>query len=254
MNQAVVIIGVGEIGGVLARGLLRTGHPVYPITRAMDMASEVKHVPRPLAVVVAVAEKDLHPALQAIPGPWRDRVVLLQNELLPRDWESPGYSNPTVASVWFEKKPGQDSKVLLPSPVFGPNARLIVDALTAVGIPARELETAEELLYELVRKNVYILTTNIAGLECNGTVSELWQKHEHIAREVAGEVIDIQDWLTGTHHDRRRLIAGMLEGFEGDPGHRCLGRSAPARLERALRHADEAGLAVKKLRAIHAQA
>jgi len=31
-----------------------------------------------------------------------------------------------------------------------------------------------------------------------------------------------------------------------------MGRSAPTRLERALRHADEAGLAVTKLHAVHA--
>jgi ketopantoate reductase len=254
MKQPVVIIGVGEIGGVLARGLLRTGHPVYPVTRTMDMATEADQVPEPLAVIVAVAEKDLHPTLQAIPDVWRDRVVLLQNELLPRDWEAHHYERPTVVSIWFEKKAGQDAKVLLPSPVVGPNAKLVVDALAAVNIPARELQDADELLYELVRKNVYILTTNIAGLECKGTVRELWHQHEHVAREVAQEVMDIQDWLTGTTNDRERLIAGMLEGFDGDPEHRCTGRSAPARLERALHHADAAGLAVRKLRAIHTQA
>ena len=42
----------------------------------------------------------------------------------------------------------------------------------------------------------------------------------------------------------------MLEAFAGDPEHRCMGRSAPARLARALKQADEAGLPVPTLRAI----
>jgi hypothetical protein len=54
--------------------------------------------------------------------------------------------------------------------------------------------------------------------------------------------------------DRDQLIKGMLVAFDGDPEHNCMGRSAPARLERALRIADEAGLAVMKLREISSQA
>jgi prephenate dehydrogenase len=30
MNQTVVIIGIGEMGGVFAKGFLRSGYPVYP--------------------------------------------------------------------------------------------------------------------------------------------------------------------------------------------------------------------------------
>ncbi|MFP5339503.1 MAG: hypothetical protein ACLGIW_13590, partial [Gammaproteobacteria bacterium] len=41
---------------------------------------------------------------------WRPRVALIQNELLPRDWEKYRYEHPTVISVWFEKKQGTDAK------------------------------------------------------------------------------------------------------------------------------------------------
>jgi len=254
MKKPVILIGLGEIGGVLARGLLRNGHPVFPVTRGMDMAGIAKEIGDPAAVIVAVAENDLHQALDTMPDAWRDRLVLLQNELLPRDWQQHQLQNPTVISVWFEKKPGQDFKVLIPSPVFGPNAQLVADALATLNIPTRVLTTADELELELTIKNVYILTTNIAGLECGGTVSELWAKHERIARAVASDVIDIQTWLVGHQLDTRKLIAGMCHAFDGDPDHKCMGRSAPARLERALHQADEAGLAVAKLREIHAQA
>lgn len=253
MQDSVVLIGIGQIGGVLARGLLRRGHPVFPITRAMDMAHEAVHIPPPALVLITVAEADLHSVLAAIPAQWRDRLGLVQNELLPRDWQAHGITDPTVVSVWFEKKAGQDVKVLIPSPVFGPKAHLIETALQAVDVPAFVLGQASELLYELVRKNVYILTTNIAGLMTGGTVSELWTKHQDLARAVAADVMDIQAWLTGAALPRERLISGMLEAFEGDPQHKCTGRTAPARLQRALAHADAAGLAVPRLREIAAR-
>jgi hypothetical protein len=177
---------------------------------------------------------------------------LIQNELLPRDWEKYHYTDPTVISVWFEKKKGIDAKPLIASPVAGPGAALLCRALTAIDLPCREVAPGDELLFELVRKNVYILTTNIAGLKTGGTVSQLWAQHEAFARQVANEVMDIQDALTGVAHDRERLIAGMLEAFDGDPEHGCTGRSAPARLARALQHADAFGLAVPTLRSLAA--
>jgi len=254
MKKAVVSIGVGEMGGVFVRGLLRLGCPVIPVTREMDVNEVASEFADPLAVLVSVAEKDIDSVLAGIPDDWRDRLILLQNELLPRDWQKHGIENPTVISVWFEKKPGQDFKVLIPSPVFGPHAQLIADALATLNIPVNILGSEEELLQELVLKNVYILTTNIAGLETGGTVSELWNKHEAIARKVADEVMDIQSYLVQKQLDREQLIQGMLVAFDGDPDHNCMGRSAPARLERALEIADEAGLAVMKLREISSQA
>ena len=250
MQKPVVLMGIGEIGGVFARGFLRTGHAVFPVTRSTPMREAVETVTDPALVLVAVAEADLNDSLDRLPGRWRDKAGLLQNELLPADWESHGLTDPTVVSVWFEKKKGQDSKVLLPSPVYGPQADLLHDALAAVDIPARILTSREQLLFELVRKNVYILTTNIAGLVTGGTVAELWQHHQKLALEVAEEVIRIQEHLTGVALARDRLIAGMVEAFNADPDHKCMGRTAPARLIRALAHADQAGLSVPRLREI----
>ncbi len=250
MNEPIVIIGTGEMAGVFARGFLKLGHPVFPVTRQMDMAQVARALTKPALVLVSVGEADLHPTLDSIPTEWRDRLGLLQNELLPRDWQAHDLTNPTVVSVWFEKKKGQDYKVLVPSPVFGPAASLLSAALEALGIPCWELASAEELEYELVRKNVYILTTNITGLELEpGTdVEAMWRDHQSLAREIASEVMDIQFHLIGHELDREQLISGMLEGIEGDRQHQCMGRSAPARLARNLGFADEAGLAVPKLR------
>ena len=246
----VVVVGLGQLGRVFAGGLLRSGHSVIPVNRGDDLSTLAHAHPDPALVLVAVAENDLHAVLAALPDAWRPRVALIQNELLPRDWQAHGYIDPTVISVWFEKKKGTDARPLIASPVAGPGAALLCRALTAIELPCREVEAGDALLFELVRKNVYILTTNIAGLKTGGTVSELWARHEAFAREVANEVMDIQDALTGVAHDRDALIAGMLEAFDGDPQHGCTGRSAPTRLARALQHADTFQLAVPTLRSL----
>ena len=249
MNE-VVVIGLGQLGRVFAGGLLRSGHTVVPVNRGDDMFTVAHAHPEPELVLVAVAENDLHMVLAAMPGAWRPHIALIQNELLPRDWEQYRYADPTVISVWFEKKKGTDAKLLIASPVAGPGAALLCDALTSIDLPCREVAPGDALLFELVRKNLYILTTNIAGLKTGGSVSQLWAQHQAFARQVANEVMDVQDALTGVAHDRDALIAGMLEAFDGDPAHGCTGRSAPARLARALVHADEFGLAVPTLRAL----
>lgn len=253
MKEGIVVIGVGEMAGVFSRGFLKLGHPVYPVTRKMDINEMASLIPEPALVLVSVGENDLHPTLETLPAAWRARVGLLQNELLPRDWQTYDIKNPTVISVWFEKKKGQDYKVLVPSPVHGPQAALLEAALESLEIPAWEVANEAKLLFELVRKNVYIITTNVSGLVVGGNVDELWNQHNALAREVANEVTDIQDWLTGTEQDREKLIEGMVEAIQGDLEHKCMGRSAPGRLTRAIGFADEAGLAVPKLREIHAQ-
>lgn len=252
MKSPVVLVGIGEIGGVFARGLLRAGYPVHPVNRRTDLAESARRLPSPELVLIAVAEKDLHAVLENIPPAWFQRIGLLQNELLPADWQQYGYATPTVISVWFEKKPGSDVRVLIPSPVFGPHADVLAEALATIDIPVRVLSDAAELQFELVVKNVYILTTNCAGLVTGGSVGELWKHHRELARAVAREVIQIQESLTGSRYDAEALIRAMLVAFDGDPQHNCTGRNAPARLARALEQADAAGLAVPRLREIAA--
>lgn len=250
MKPPVIIIGLGEMGGVFARGFLRSGYPVYPVTRSDSSAELAQQIPEPALVLLAVAEKDLHPMLQAIPEPWRKKLALLQNELLPGDWRQYGYSSPTVISAWFEKKKGQDVKVLIPSPTYGPQAELLRTALDSIDIPVTLIDDESRLLFELVRKNVYILTTNICGLQTGGTVGRLWSQHRELAKSVASEVIRIQEKLTGQSLQSDALVSGMVEAFEGDLEHNCMGRSAPARLQRALELADSFGLEVPRMKAI----
>lgn len=250
MNQAVVIIGIGEIGSVLARGLLKTGHPVYPLTRNMDIEEQAKHITHPAAVIVAVGENDLHQMLSKIPTNWQKNLVLIQNELLPRDWQRYDFPTPTIVSVWFEKKQGQDVKIVVPSPIYGPQAQRLFNALQALNIPAKIIASQTEMTMELVRKNYYILTSNIAGLKTGGTVSELWNKHQEFTKDVIADIHILQQHLVGGTLDNEALTKAMLVAFEGDPDHGCMGRSAPARLERTLQIANNAKLTVDTLRQI----
>ncbi len=137
---------------------------------------------------------------------------------------------------------------------MAPGLGLIADALGALDIPTRILQNDAELLFELVLKNLYILTSNIAGLRTGGAVGELWQEHQGFCRQLANEVIDLQEALSGAQFDREALIQSMKRAFDGDPEHKCMGRSAPARLTRALEHGQlSSALTLPLMHEIHAE-
>jgi len=253
MFQQVVIVGIGEMGGVFARGFLRGGRPVVPVTRELRIDDVAMRTPDPALVLVAVSETDLASVLESLPGSWRERVALLQNELLPSHWTAHGIETPTIIVPWFEKKRGRDVRVLLATPVYGPRADLVRHALRAVHIPERALAIEGDVLFELVRKTLFILTTNIAGLVTRGTVGDLWENHRELAQEVLDETFAIQSSLAETDLPRERLYRSVRQAFDADPERKCTGRSAPERLGRALAHADKAGLATPKLREIARQ-
>jgi len=250
MKKPIIVVGMGELGSVLARGFLKLGYPVQAVTREMNMVQIAENYPDPHAVLIAVGEGDIHQVMQDIPHPWQKDSILLQNELLPRDWKETDLLEPTVISVWFEKKKGMDSKVVLPSPVYGKHARLVFDALAKLDLPSYIVDTQEELEYELVRKNLYILTTNIAGLECGGNVMHLKENHPELLQDVVKDVLTLQSSLVGHELDSDKLMEGMLEAFSGDPEHGCMGRSAPIRLARALNIAHDLGIELPTLQKI----
>ncbi len=253
MIDLITLVGVGEMGAVFGHAFLRTGHPIFPVLRSTPLATAVERNPDPGLTLVTVAEDDLHPVLENLPAEWRSSVGLIQNELLPRDWIRHGIEAPTVAVVWFEKKPGRTTRVLVPTPVAGPWAGTVVRALNAIGIPAEHIAD-DELTHALVAKNLYILTANIGGLRTQGTVTDLWNGHRDFAGAVASEVLDIQDWLVGEPVDRDRAVAGMVAAIDGDPEHGATGRSAPRRLERAIGQARTAGIETPTLIAIGREA
>ena len=73
------------------------------------------------------------------------------------------------------------------------------------------------------------------------------------ATQVADEVIRLQERLTQTTFSRERVFQRLETGFNGDPDHKCMGRSAPDRLARLISQADAAGLDIPTIRGIQTQ-
>lgn len=252
MTAPVVIWGLGQMGGAFAHALLKAGHPVHPVTRSTDVDGVARAVPAPELCLLAVGEKDLAEVVPHVPPAWRDRVGLLQNELLPNVWERLGVEDPTVAVVWFEKKKTVPITPVQSTPIGGPSAQLLVDALVGLGVPAHEVDRSA-LRDELVKKNLYILTANATAMSEavaeDITVGRLMSEHRALVEGVAHDALAIQSHLVGDPLPES-LLEGLWSAFEADPDHKARGRSAPARLARALELAVEAELEVPALRAL----
>ena len=127
---------------------------------------------------------------------------------------------------------------------------LRIQVLSTLNIPVQVIDNEEDMLFELVRKNMFILTTNICGLETKGTVDELWKNHAILMNKVFDDVLEIQQYLTGEMFNRDHLLNAVLTAFEADLEHMCMGRSAPGRLIRALNISDKANLNSQELKRI----
>jgi hypothetical protein len=243
-----VVIGLGELGSLFSLGLLKAGRSVVPVLRDTDRAAVVRAHPAPELALVAVAEADLDSVLAGLPEAWRSRTGLLQNELLPEVWRQHRIENPTVAVIWFEKKPGKPVRELLPSVLHGPRAPLLADALGRVGIATRIAPDDRALCRALVDKNLYILTTNIAGLALGGSVGQIWREQRDAMTAIARDVLELQRALTGIDWPETDLLRELERAIDADPDHAAAGRTAPARLTRALEQAARLGLRVATLR------
>ena len=108
---------------------------------------------------------------------------------------------------------------------------------------------------ELEAQRLVVLSEKACWIaaETGGNVEELWSTYRELARRVGDEVIDLQEAVTGQPFERESLFAAMVRAFEGDPAHKCMGRSAPARLKRALEHAAAHALETPALKRIAQQ-
>jgi len=253
MTRWTLLVGVGQLGGIFSHGCLRRGQTVVPITRRKrvdELGARADLASPPEMVLLTVGEDALPEVVPAIPPAWRERVVLVQNELLPDVWTGLSLTDPTVAVVWFEKKAGRPVREILPSPVSGPVAGEVVATLQELGIGAEEVTPGAPLEDSLVAKNVYVVGFNVAGLSsaapAEATVADLFGTPGFSA--VAEDVLAIQEARLGRRVDRDAILDRVREAVARDPAHGAKGRSAPARFARAIAHADAAGLAVPALR------
>jgi ketopantoate reductase len=248
----VLLVGPGQLGRVIAGGLVACGVSVDPVVRGEAIAPRVEHD----VVLVGVGERDLDPVLAPLPETHRARVVLLQNELVPASWQAHAIARPTVLVVWFEKKKGRAIQEVRQTEVAGPHAALFVRALAAMDMRAREIPESA-LASALVVKNLYIVGANLLGLALGGTTGQLVHAHRARTERVLREVVAIERSRLGPaiSIDDDDVIARTLEAFLADPQHGTMGRTAQERLGRALDRARAAGLATPELDAIaHAHA
>lgn len=238
--RRVLLVGPGQLGRVLAGGLVACGVSVEPVRRGEPIGVRAEHD----LVLVAVGERDLDVALASIPDSHRTRVVLLQNELVPSAWQAHGIAAPTVLVVWFEKKHGRSTQVVQTSEVAGPEAALFVRAMEAMDLPARVIAD-EALASALAVKNTYIVGANVLGLALGGTTGELASTHRERTVHVLREVLAIERARLGAEVEleEHEVLARTLAAFEADPAHGTLGRTAKERLARARQRAR--GLAVE---------
>jgi ketopantoate reductase len=247
-SEPFVVIGLGQLGSLFSVSFLRLGHPVYPILKGDSPSAMTQHI-QPKLVLAAVGEEALPGVLENLPEPWRDRVVLLSNELLPQTWQAFDIPSPTVISVQFEKKDGKPVGVDHPSPVFGPLAGTVLQALDELDIPGREVTDRASMTRELVLKNLYILTLNLAGLETGASAAQLLGQHRGLTEQIWAELFAVQQAMVDIRLDREEVKQATMEYLDRAPK-RGAGRSAPERLERTLIHAHTHGVEVSTLERI----
>lgn len=244
----VLLVGPGQLGRVIAGGLAACGVSVDAVLRGEAIAPTSAHE----LVLVAVGERDLESALAAIPTSHRDRVVLLQNELVPASWETHAIVDPTVLVVWFEKKKGRAIQHVRDTEIAGPQASLFVRALDAMDVRANETPPSE-LTRALVVKNLYIVGANVLGLALGGvTTGELVSQHRARTERVLRDVFAIERsrLRSDAALDEDDVIRRTLDAFLADPSHGTLGRTAKERLDRAIGRARAASVATPELDAI----
>ena len=243
------VIGIGELGSVFARGLLRSGVVVHPVTRGQPICETLHATTELRLVLVAVGEAELRGVLAEIPGELRHLVALVQNELVPADWQQAGYTEVSGVVVWFEKKPGREVHQVLPSLAYGPKAHLLLEAMRSLAISATAL-APENLACELALKNLYILVHNLAGLVYPETVAALWQRYPDFMRSLTLDVLRHQEARLGRALDRERLVEQLRAAVRADPEHGAAGRTATARLVRVRQQARQLGLELPMLEQI----
>ncbi|HEY5958791.1 MAG TPA: hypothetical protein VIV60_19655, partial [Polyangiaceae bacterium] len=165
-----------------------------------------------------------------------------QNELRPSEWEKRGLPTPTVAVIWFEKKPGRDVRALVSTPVFGPLAVTVVNLMSVLGLPAHVELDAERLVFELALKNLYILSMNFAGLVHDSDVGTLWHEHRPVVETICAEILELESAQMQRALPATSLMLELERIITADPRHGARGRTAQPRLIRTLATARRLGI------------
>jgi ketopantoate reductase len=234
--RELVIVGIGELGKLLGAGALRAGVRVTPVTRAQKLEDVLAQLAADTPILVSVGEEALDPVLAALKAARRQRIALLQNELFPSRYRAYGLS-PSVLVPWILQKRGLPTIVARPSPLFGPLADLFAQIFDALSLPHVCAHDDAELAQALVDKYTFILTINALGVSADRTLGMWLQEAPALVWDICDEAARLGQVLVEAPIDAARARLACEQGMHALAQIPARGRSAPARVARALAHA-----------------
>jgi hypothetical protein len=240
-----VVYGLGELGQLYGAAALRAGLRVTPITRGSDAQAVLGALSADTPVLVAVGEDALEPVLATL-GARLEQAILLQNELFPAQWRAHGQV-PTVLVPWLLKKRGMPLSIARPSPVYGKHAALVEALHRALDIPSQLLRDEPALLQAIVEKYAFILTINALGLLRDRSLATWLQEDPLRVRALAHEASTLGARLADAEVDLIRSAQVVSEGMHALGTMSARGRTAQARVQRALAHGARLGIALPAL-------
>jgi len=202
-------------------------------------------LPADTPLLVAVGEDALDGVLATL-GPRLEQAIFLQNELFPAQWRAHGQT-PTVLVPWLLKKRGSALSIARPSPVYGKHAALVDTLHQALAIPSQVLGDEPALLQAIVEKYAFILTINALGLLRDRTLATWLQEDPLRVRALADEASTLGARLADTEVDLIRSAQAVSEAMRALGTMSARGRTAQARVQRALAHGARLGITLPSL-------
>lgn len=248
--RELLIFGVGQLGQLYAAGALRLGVRVWPLTRQMDAERTLAQFPEGEPILLAVAEASFGATLSEIPQSRRQDVVLVQNELFPTQLTEWGLDQATILTVWLSKKKGRPIELARTSSAFGPHAALFHQIHQALDVPSVVLDTRAELHADIAAKFTFILTINALGLVENLSLGQWLEKDPAQVSRLIDEARALAQAHLQAQVDAAETRHRVMEAMEGLRDYPAKGRSAQARLKKALSDAERFALELPALRNI----
>lgn len=219
MSHAVVVIGAGRIGTALAARRDDHGQQRFVLVdreRGWERIEPDAEGP----IMLAVRNDDLAAVLDRVPDSRHRDLVFVQNGML-RPWlEDRGLTGATrgllflaVPSVGAPIEPGGES------PFWGPHAQAMVEAFTAVGLPAKVVDARTFAAIELEK-----LIWNCAfGLFCQALdcdVGTVVEQHRPRLRLLVAELLAVGGPALGVELELDPLVERLCEYSRSIPRYR----------------------------------
>jgi ketopantoate reductase len=219
MTEPVIVIGAGRIGTALAARSRQTNSEPFVLVdreRGWDQIDPEGGGP----ILLAVRNDDLAAVVARVPERRRGDLVFVQNGML-RPWleerrlamTTRGLLFMAVPSVGAEIEPGGES------PFWGPHAPAMVEAFTALGLPAKVVDAQTFTAIELEK-----LIWNCAfGLFCQALdcdVGTVVEQHKPRLKLLVTELLAVGGPALGVKLELDPLVERLCEYSRSIPSYR----------------------------------